>query len=144
MEEKATTIAANINGRRLVGRKAGKGGPTVVLEMGLRATGSFYDDIAEPLATFTMLKKDGLGKRLCVSLHARGFVAKELSGQLQVALVQGTMFDHMQQSLTHGHRLFLVRRTIVHRHVYQLIEPFIGERIQHFLHRLQEAFVACG
>ncbi len=57
MEEKATTIAANINGRRLVGRKAGKGGPTVVLEMGLRATGSFYDDIAEPLATFTMLKR---------------------------------------------------------------------------------------
>lgn len=53
MREKGTSILANVGGRRLVGREAGNGIPTIVLEMGLGATGSFYDAIAEQLATFT-------------------------------------------------------------------------------------------
>jgi alpha-beta hydrolase superfamily lysophospholipase len=53
MEHKDASILVKVGGRRLAGREAGNGAPTVVLEMGLGAAGSFYDEIAKQLATFT-------------------------------------------------------------------------------------------
>lgn len=43
----------DVGGYRLALRQAGQGLPTVVLEMGLGAAGSFYDDIAERVSEFT-------------------------------------------------------------------------------------------
>lgn len=53
MREKDASIVVDVGGRRLVGREAGNGAPTIVLEMGLGAIGSFYDEIARQLATCT-------------------------------------------------------------------------------------------
>lgn len=53
MGEQEASIVVDMDGRRLAWRDEGKGKPTVVLEMGLGAAGSFYDEIAEQLATFT-------------------------------------------------------------------------------------------
>jgi pimeloyl-ACP methyl ester carboxylesterase len=43
----------DVGGYRLALRQAGRRQPTVVLEMGLGAAGSFYDDIAERVSEFT-------------------------------------------------------------------------------------------
>lgn len=45
----------DVGGYRLALRQAGRGQPAVVLEMGLGATGSFYDDIARRVAAFTQV-----------------------------------------------------------------------------------------
>lgn len=65
MEGPDRPITASLGGRRLMGRDRGAGGPTVVLEMGLGATGSFYDDIAEQVAAFARVvtyDRAGLGQ----------------------------------------------------------------------------------
>ena len=65
MDGMDTPLAARIGERRLIGRDRGDGKPTVVLEMGLGAAGSFYDDIAEQVATFTRVvsyDRAGLGR----------------------------------------------------------------------------------
>ncbi|GCE09551.1 alpha/beta fold hydrolase [Dictyobacter aurantiacus] len=65
MKQKDEPIVVNVAERRLVGRKAGHGVPTIVLEMGLGAAGSFYDEIARQLATFTRVvwyDRAGLGQ----------------------------------------------------------------------------------
>ena len=64
MDELDAPLAIKIGERRLVGRVRGAGGPTVVLEMGLGAAGSFYDDIAQQVAAFTQVvsyDRAGLG-----------------------------------------------------------------------------------
>ncbi len=53
MTEKDAQTFVDIGGRRLAMRGAGEGFPTVVLEMGLGSAGSFYDDIARQIASFT-------------------------------------------------------------------------------------------
>ncbi len=78
-----------------------------------------------------------------VSLCSGWRIAEQLPGQLQVALVQGTMFDGVQQHISHRHRLFITCRTVASGYPHGLIQPFIGEHLQQFLHSRQPAFVAC-
>lgn len=55
----------DIGGRRLAARVAGHGAPTIVLEMGLGAAGSFFDEIARRLAQVTRVvwyDRAGLGQ----------------------------------------------------------------------------------
>ena len=55
----------DVGGRRLALCEAGQGGPTVVLEMGLGASGAFFADIARRLAAFTRViwyDRAGLGR----------------------------------------------------------------------------------
>lgn len=64
LDELDAPLAVRVGERRLVGRVRGAGAPTVVLEMGLGAAGSFYDDIAQQVAAFTRVvsyDRAGLG-----------------------------------------------------------------------------------
>ena len=85
----------------------------------------------------------GVVEKLPVSLRSGWRVTKQLPGQLQVALVQCTMFDGVQESITHRHRLFIERRMIASGYTHKLIQPFLGKRMQQLLHSSQPAFVAC-
>jgi pimeloyl-ACP methyl ester carboxylesterase len=65
MRGKGTSALISIGGRRLAMKDKGEGVPTIVLEMGLGVPGSFYDDIAEQIATSTRVvwyDRAGLGQ----------------------------------------------------------------------------------
>ncbi len=78
-----------------------------------------------------------------VSLCSGWRIPEQLPGQLQVALVQGTMLDGVQQRISHRHRLFIERGTVASGYPHGLIQPFIGEQLQQLVHSSQPAFVAC-
>jgi hypothetical protein len=78
-----------------------------------------------------------------VSLCSGWRIPKHLPGQLQVALVQGTMLDGVQQRITHRHRLFIDLGTIVSRYPHGLIQPFVRKHLQQLVHSSQPTFVAC-
>jgi pimeloyl-ACP methyl ester carboxylesterase len=60
-----TASSVDVGSYRLAFRQAGQGQPTVVLEMGLGAAGSSYDDIARRVAAFTRVAwydRAGIGR----------------------------------------------------------------------------------
>ena len=78
-----------------------------------------------------------------VSLRPGWRIPQQLSGQLQVALVQCAMFDGVQERITQRHRRFIEGRVIARLYLHHPIQLFVGQRRQQALHCRQPPFIAC-